>query len=99
MKPHAKICKPCKISVDLTSVKELYKLPCQELVMFYTNRTLTLPESFTVDPDLYVSQRAATDHNVAEFLISFVQNAIPGNNLDLSSCAGVEIIIIAIRSS
>ena len=43
VKRAVKICKPSKSKVDLTSVKDLGKLPCQEIVNFYTKRTLTLP--------------------------------------------------------
>ena len=93
MKPTVKIAKAAKGSVELSTVKDLGKLPCQEVVDFYTNRRLTLQESFTVDPELYVSQKASTAHKEEEFLISCIQNDISGDILELPSWAGIKSLL------
>ena len=92
MKPTVKITKPAKGSVELSTVKDLGKLPCQVVVDFYTYRTLTLPESLTVDPELYDFQKASA-HKEEECLISCIQNAISDASLEQPSWAGIKSLL------
>ena len=66
--PTKKVIKPKRNEVNLATVKTLNKLACQKLVLFSTDRTLTLPEPFIVEAETYSSNKKKNDNQLKTFL-------------------------------
>ena len=72
--PKEIIRKPSKSSIDLASMQCISKLPCQEIKQFYSSKRLPLPESFTVEEELFHAKEISDLNEEKEFILSCVQN-------------------------
>jgi len=92
--PVNEVSKPDKTSVDLSRVKSLSKLPCQDISPFNSARTLTLPETFTVDEELYSSEQVLYNRECKEFVVDCAQNiCLDPSSLVLPSWAGIQALL------
>ena len=68
--------KPWKSQVQLSTTLE--RLPCQKVIPYNMNKTMVIPENFTVEQDLLMNEEVFLKHQT-EFLISCVRNVYQEN--------------------
>ena len=90
MKPSTTVSKPTKNAVDLKSVKTLSKLSCQEITLYYSSKSLIIPESFKVDTELFSSPSNREHHDTIEFIISCIKSGFLINDCDVPTWAGIQ---------
>ena len=91
--PIQKESKPLSSEVNLQNVKTLSKLPCQELVPFSTDKTLTAPETFAVQAETYNSQEKQKSIEMKKILENCVRGNADTSAVTLSSWAGTQALL------
>ena len=86
--PIQKESKPLRSEVNLQNIKALSKLRCQKLVPFSTDKTLTVPETFTVQAETYNSQEKQKSIEMKKILESCVTGNADASAVTLPSWAG-----------
>ena len=74
VKPLSTKSKPAVSSTDISMIKNLGKLKCQEIVPFRYNQKLPLDNSFMVEQELYTSQLVADNSSTTDFILSCCQS-------------------------
>ena len=91
--PTQKESKPLRSEVNLQNVKTLSKLHCQELVPFSTDKTLTVPETFTVQAETYNSPEKQKSIEMKKILESCVRGNADASAVTLPSWAGTQALL------
>ena len=79
--------------MSLSNVTTLTKLPCQQLTEYTDAKDLKLQESFSVDKEVFRSEKKIQDHEQMKFIMSCVQS----QNLDsdvLPTWAGMRSLLL-----
>ena len=68
-----------KNDVPLATVTKLKTLPCQQICDFKIQKSLDIPETFTVESELLVNDQKVNDqkshkHEFIEFIMSCIRN-------------------------
>ena len=71
--------KPSKNDIPLAKVTKLRSLPCQQICDFKIQKSLDIPETFTVESELLVNDQKVNDqkshkHGFIEFIMSCIRN-------------------------
>ena len=74
VKPSTMKCKPTISFTDISAIKNLEKLKCQEIVSFHYNQKLPLESTFLVGLELYTNPKIADNSSTAEFILNCFQS-------------------------
>ena len=73
--PETPIIKPSKSDVPLTNVKDLNKLPCQQITKSTTDRVPKLSDESTPENELFESKDYLSSQKFSEFVMNELKNS------------------------
>ena len=85
--------KPNKSDVNLEQLKTLSSLPCQALIPFSSDKTLSLPETFSVETEVYESTKKNQDNQMKKLLASCLRGNTESTEIILPSWAGTQVLL------